>query len=502
TIQNNAKDAMKSHGRVINLSTFSESNKEVPLKEDTTSNTTNKALSLAEDIPNFTNDETIDNELEEEAEVFSPTEPSRVENVDNYEGDIPIKQDEIFSIEEKFDPDDKPSIKNSENLTDSEHKELIYESKEIFNRCGYQIIENILGFDNNVNLLYFKSIRVHANLTLVLIVPIKIADFKGSLKVSENSFKYDYYNQQTKVNESHINAVLYSYMDQLINRSKEILSSLEHENQAFNFFKKVLDQNISIKRTLLNNKLFYHSGSVQYKFLIEPVLINSNRVVFLEKIIPFAYQRHSNIHVIEPSKLKDLLMYLEKKYSLVEHHKEKVDYIEKYFSMAKKTVSYITSTSIPFFIAECILVFAFFYRFISFFNFLVIGSCLLGVNLILTLFLSFKDLKKNRELNRNFSIPYYQTLYSLDESSVTLINEDMDPKLMLQFAYECYGENLNYPVLFHIEKEHAKNILSEQRSENSLSEKIQFDHKDNSGKLERDLDLFEEFKDFVEDDPE
>jgi hypothetical protein len=79
-----------------------------------------------------------------------------------------------------------------------------------------------------------------------------------------------------------------------------------------------LNIDIRLERTITRKNLFYRSGPVQYKVLIEPALICQNTVGFTEKIIPFAYQKHSNTHIVELSQFSDLLQYLDQKYFFIE----------------------------------------------------------------------------------------------------------------------------------------------------------------------------------------
>lgn len=419
--------------------------------------------------------------------------------------EIPLEQDEISAIDEVDEynyPEGDGIIENfqDENLSTSEYQEMLIDAARIFRAFDYQIIEDTSGVHEKIDMLGVKIVKIHENLNLIFIIPIKISDFKGSLKISKDFFEYDFFNQAFRKNESQIKLIVNSYFNQLHQCSESVFESLVHETQFFHFFKKFLNIDMTVKNTLLKKKLFFHSGSLQYKFLIEPILILKNRVTFMEKTIPFAYHKHLNIHIIELLKLSDLLNYLEHKYSLTESYKERDNIVQDYFSLIGKNNSYMRLTSIPFFLFELIVMSLLMSQLISLPDLLLkLGSAIFGVYVIVLLFFYLRVLKINSEAQKEFLMPYQKKKQDLDETTMTLINEEFPPELMMQFSYECLGKHLKYDPLSQLEIDQAKDLLNKKDVNEPIEPKTQFEGNEILDESEQDDDLIKKYNRFLED---
>ena len=57
---------------------------------------------------------------------------------------------------------------------------------------------------------------------------------------------------------------------------------------------------------------------MQYKFKIQPIIVSSNKIGFLEKNIPYAYQHSSASYFVQMQDLSDLLKYIKVKVKSLE----------------------------------------------------------------------------------------------------------------------------------------------------------------------------------------
>jgi hypothetical protein len=78
---------------------------------------------------------------------------------------------------------------------------------------------------------------------------------------------------------------------------------------------------------------------------------------------------------------------------------------------------------------------------------------------ILIGYLYVKFLKKKSELKRVFDTPHYQRNLQFDDTNLILINEELPPKLMEQFTYECLDKNPEFNVIDKIETKNAQDFL-------------------------------------------
>lgn len=117
--------------------------------------------------------------------------------------------------------------------------------------------------------------------------------------------------------------ILTVFISALTTTEKTIRTNLFEEASLFESLNKFLDNKLSLTKTFTKKNLYFYSGSNQYEILIEPLVISQNKVGFTEKILPFAYHKISNTHVVQLEQISDFLEYIEKKYLLIESCTEK-----------------------------------------------------------------------------------------------------------------------------------------------------------------------------------
>ncbi|MFX1410421.1 MAG: hypothetical protein ACFFA6_08710, partial [Promethearchaeota archaeon] len=338
----------------------------------------------------------------------------------------------------------------SEKLVPLELEHIKSEILEVLTSNKYSIIHPnplLNTIFRSFDLFGVKIVKVNELLDMLLIVPIKINSFKGSIVVSEDSVQYngERYNRE-------LNTVLKANLDKLVASQESIFQQLISEGPLFRFFRNYLKLNFSIEKTITNKRIFFRAGPLQIKVLIEPIFINQGSVGLIEKLIPFAYQKHSNVYIIESTKLSELLSYLEKKYYLIETQCEQESSITRYFKATESFMEEVRLYSFPFIGFGVIFVIALFSQIHELIQvFVNLGIALIFIYAIVFGYLYFKFYRNKVALQQEFHTPYYQRQLGFDETSLILINEELTPELMTQFSYECLGKDANFGFLSQLE---------------------------------------------------
>ncbi|MFX1313322.1 MAG: hypothetical protein ACFFHD_12015 [Promethearchaeota archaeon] len=283
------------------------------------------------------------------------------------------------------------------------------------------------------------------------------------MAVYRKEIKYIHHTKSTDFSSS---KVIEFYIAQLKEVQENIFVNITSKNQLFEYFKNYLKADFSLVASHSSKNLSLMSGPVQLRLVTEPILINKNDVGFLEKILPFAYLSDSNIHVITSSMFTRLLEYIEKKYILIERYGEKEDTLTAYLESHKTFMERERLLSIP------ILSFGFIALLVILSQglflldlILTLGYVLLGLYAITSLFLYLSFYKKKSALKISSRVPYYKHEHSFDDSSLVLISNELSPKLMTQFSYECLGKILDSNVITEIEQQQAQDRIIQRRIE-------------------------------------
>ena len=356
----------------------------------------------------------------------------------------------------------KVSTLNSQKVTSIELNDMKAAVQEKLTSSGYYLIHHNPFLDNifqGIDLLGAKLIKVNEFLDLLLLIPIKINTLKGPLIVSENSVEYNFSQEEGSRFNRTITTLHKANLDKITQSQEAIFKELVSEGKLFQFFQKYLKLNISVEKTITSKRLFFRAGALQYKILIEPVFINQGEVGLIEKVLPFAYQKSSNLHIIERNDLSELLPYLEQKYYLIETQQEQETSITKYFKATNSLMEELRLYSIPFIgfgiIFACTLLSQVPELILVFMN---VGFGLIIIYSVVVGYLYYKFYNKKRIIQEEFRTPYYQQSPELDETSLILINEEFSPEWMAQFSYECLGKNIPFPLISQLEHNRTEDL--------------------------------------------
>lgn len=364
-------------------------------------------------------------------------------------------------------------------------------------------IQELRTIFTGIDLLAIRLTQVHEFLDIIFIVPIKICTLTESLIVSDTTIGY-HSTENIPENDYHLEKLLQSYIQALSNCGQLVYEDIGKEGALFRYLTKYLHLDISLEKTLTHKNLFFRSGPLQYKILVDPVLVSQNKVGFTEKLIPFAYQKDSNIHAVEVSHLSDLLQYLDQKYFLIETYGKKENSLALYCKASDKFMEDLRKYSAPFMIYGVIFLFIFLFQEYSLLFWLInLGY---GVIAFYTLIIGYIYIRFHQHkvgLRQEFSIPYFKKTFDFDDTELILIREELSKPSMAQFTYEILGKNANSKVISELEKYNAETYLKtkekekEERENNSISKL--FESKTQPKNSELKNKLVAKYSSFLED---
>jgi len=521
-------ETAKSHIKTINLGDFSDSESlieadeveidlpseegfenetlETELNEDPTSKTHKSIASTLsvediklEEFEEFDTESSF--EIEELEEVIQKQIPQN-----EIEPEITFQDFKTSPIAVQTKTANKKDNIEQEILT---NKELFEFSETVYGELaeyGFHIIKktpNLNDIFKGINILAVKLVQVSESLKLIYILPLKISRMIGKLIVSMGSI--DYKSNNLKLTPG-IRQKPQSYAKNLEKVNTTILNDIACEGNLFNFLNKHLKLNLRIEKTITNRKLFFHSGAFQYKIFVEPILISKNSVGFSEKLIPFAYQKGTNIHIVELKQFSALLQFLNQKYVLIEKHGEDQNLIKYYEKSTDNFIRELRISSSPF--AVIGIVFLLVLLFQGFFMLRIIINLAFGALGVYVLALGYPYLKyylKKSEIHKEFITPPNHRKQNLDESSLTFISEELAPKLMSQFSYECVDENNDFQVIDKIEQESTNNFLANKEIRRNVKrtdffEKDKEEKSKNNGRSKLQSKMSQKYGNFLEGD--
>jgi len=429
----------------------------------------------------------LDEDYEEESNynlhIINPNEyiheTPRIQSRKNEENRGTLTYDEIDMIKEKI----RKQLKSCEFLNVDRNSDL----RAIF---------------TGIDLLTLKRIRVNEFLDLLYIIPIKVSNLKGKFIVSAGKIKYTP-NKESEGNFN-LNKIPLSFVKALQNAETTIFNDMSRKGALFQYIVKHFQFDISIEKTLTHKSLFFRSGPIQYKLLIEPLIISPNSVGFTEKLIPFAYQKTSNIHIVEMAQFRDFLHFLDQKYFLIETYQEKRSAVSINCEVEERFMKDLRKFSSPFIFYGFTLLIIFLFQEFQLLTILInIGYGVVGLYIIVIGYIYLRFFTEKRQIKQEFATPYYQKKVKLDDTGLALIREELTPKLMEQFAYEVMGDNNHSSVIAEIEQTNARDFLESKKMKNLVDRTDFFEEEGGSprrsenSKVKRTL--IEKYSSFLED---
>jgi hypothetical protein len=333
--------------------------------------------------------------------------------------------------------------------------------EESLKNSGYYEIPNTIStlnpFVENVDYVGCKLVRVSKWVNHIFIIPIKIFDLEGTVLVDEAKLDY---NTGKNVSKTESISRLRHYHKNLLYTRDLMFDDIVNDRKFREFFQKYLQVSLTLEKSVENQKLFFLSGQTQYKVLIEPIMLCKIPPRCMEKIIPFPYQRNTNIHVIHQTDLSQLLSFLEQKYRLIESRLKSSNTIKNYQKMGEKFRTNVRFASIPlvgYAIALVVIYFAELFFLLRLFN--SIGFAIIGIYLSILAYFYFKFYRTKKELAIEFETPYYMQNLEFSEIDLLEFKDQFTTENMAQFGYECFGKAKSSKVLEQIEEDNFKNSI-------------------------------------------
>jgi predicted flap endonuclease-1-like 5' DNA nuclease len=394
-----------------------------------------------------------------------------------------------------------------ETLTPSQLKECITEASKTLELSEFLIIKKIPELRRlftGIDLLAIKPVRVKEFLELIFIIPIKISSLKGSLITSINTVKYRSLEKHPE-KDFRLDRVPQSYIKAISNTINTINEDFLNKGSFFRFLSKYLKINIFLEKTITHKNLFFRSGPIQYKILIEPLLLCQNTVGFTEKLIPFAYQKYTNLHILSQPQLQDFLQYIDQKYFLIETYSEQKSAIALNCEATNKFVEDLRRYSAPFMFYGFGFLLVLLFQWYSVLSFLInLGYGVISLYIVVIGYIYLKLYKQKSELQREFSTPYYRKKLDFNETNLILINEELSPRFMEQFVYECIERVNNFNIVNKIEQKNAEDFLRNKLSKKKIDESQLFEleeqpHSEESKESQLKNKLVEKYSSFLED---
>ncbi|MFX0143365.1 MAG: helix-hairpin-helix domain-containing protein [Candidatus Hodarchaeota archaeon] len=351
-----------------------------------------------------------------------------------------------------------------ETLSQAQIKESVHHIAKSLKLSDFSIIEKLPELRSifiGIDLVGLKHVRVKESVDLIYLIPIKICSLKGSLTVSSETVQYNSLNKSEEIH-FHTKSIAQSYIKALSQVSSAIYSDLMNEGAVLTYLSRYLSTSISLEKSITRKNLFFRSGPFQYKILIEPVLVCQNAVGFTEKVIPFAYQKNSNIHIVEHSKLSHLLHFLDQKYFLIETYNEEKNAVMLDCEATNRFMNDLRKFSAPFMAYGIILLLVILSQAYSALPILInLGYGIAIIYGVMVSYLYIKLYKEKSALSDEFSTYYYQKNINFEDGTLYLISEELSEEMMEQFVFECVGKNRELIFLNKLETAHAERFLSE-----------------------------------------
>ena len=423
------------------------------------------------------------------------------------------------SVQEHSSPQltQKITPQSEEQLLSSEKKENIENIIHSLRESGFHIIEKVRllkDLSMNSDLIALKIIHANEFLDLVLILPIKVSNLKGEIKISNKQVKYIPLNDTFNKNGSSFRLELHSTINDLGEVYSAMRDDIISEGKLLSYLRKQLKVDISIEKSMTKKNLFFRAGPLQYKIFIEPLLVCNNNVGFLEKMLPFPYLKDINLHIINSPQLPSFLTYLEEKFTLLEEHSNHKNSLISYEDSFNQFLQTGKKLSVPFIAFGITLLMLVLFQLVNLLKLVVnIGYALLGVYSTSLIYFYIKFFKTKLEIQTEFGIPHHQKKVEIDDPGLIIISEAFSADLMEQFVFECLGKNPDSSFIQKIEEAHIKERLDnkakaieiknenlfEKQDELTGEEGLEYNKEETEFQLEEDEEIFQKYGSFLED---
>jgi len=386
-------------------------------------------------------------------------------------------------IKDEIDTEEDPQklTENGIKKSTQEHKKKQILMKKIRSILSddFYILEENNSFD--CDCIAIKSVKVSDYDFSLLLLPIRTDIFNEEIILSE-----DIISILGEEDKNLDNSKLLHEVGLLSEAKAEIFHDIITKDSLYTFLRRYLRDDFEVEYKIDQQNLFFNCGKISYSVYISPLYVCNKQVEFSEKIIPFPYQRHSDLHIIEIDNLASLMDFLVRKSaSLTVHHHPGHNLDLK----AKAYNNYLTRIriySFPIFIFGIILgIFMIpFYQLITILFGLSITASIIYIFVMIRIFFQYNEDLKNMKDNKG---------KKLTETDLEVINERFTLEEMEQFIYEYFGKNTMFKVKKEkqpIPKNNSSNNNDLEDGDNSkiLKKSVEYNDDTDNGHKESFLD--------------
>ncbi|MFW9783409.1 MAG: helix-hairpin-helix domain-containing protein [Candidatus Heimdallarchaeota archaeon] len=348
-------------------------------------------------------------------------------------------------LKEEILPDE---IKEIPEILDSKAKII----EELTSKGYFSIpLEKIKDQFQDIDELIFKVDSFRQTQHIIFIYPIKFAQIDDLLIISEDSI---YYRSQREKN-----LMINNFAANLTEVMHNIIENVKNKGALFEYIQKFLITNFEVNQNFYeSDEVLLNSSKTHYLVHVDPILISLSEIKFLEKSIPFAYQKSSNIHFIQENQVTTLTQFLENKHKFVaEYNTAQEGEITENQANQRFQKQLLRYSLLPFGFGFLTIIVALTQIPSLLLPFIGLSYVILGIYTALVAYLFYIFRVKRKNIRDQYMIHSYQRQITLDEASLEIIYQEFIDDLMLQLGYECFGKSNPYRLLNKIE--HTKSEL-------------------------------------------
>ena len=292
------------------------------------------------------------------------------------------------------------------------------------------------------DLIALRALKVSTHKHILLIMPIKVSEkIDNGLIIGESTIKL--FMNPTAESKARLEQIQ-KEVKVLSYAHLRIIENFALKGELFTVACHYLGGEYSLELLKDKETVYFHDGLTEYRTIFAPIYISQDRVAFAEKILPFPYQRASNIHFLNVSQIPQFLSFLERKAVNKVKYSEVGNTIEKKGDLYNEfltRIQYASLTFLPISVILLILTLIFMYQFFIPFLGLDLAS-LIAYGLILG-YLCGKYAQKKENLQAPSNISKQDHTSTIDETDLELMSSEFTEEEMDQLLYEFFGKEAN-----------------------------------------------------------
>ena len=376
-----------------------------------------------------------------------PTEsifPIFNENNDNNEEINNKEEKDIYykKIHEnsKLNNDQSPILKlpNNSSLNDNlENKNYSFVLNALKSQGFIIIAKNeypSIGMnDVIIQIIGCKLIRKNNKILALEIIPILLFENKDIITIKDDIINVEIIENGLSKGKNEINSIISKLIEVQEQLYKKILKgefNFQKINESFGLnFKTISKKKKGLFFLTFNGKII--------NIMVNPVIIFLGLVKSLDKSISFPFLRKRNVYIINIEKIKDFLIYIEKKVDILTNLHENQHPIIQFDLILNKLYKRIQFTSYPMILIGLFLLSLIIFKksyilefFIPTCNALLI---LYSISIVIFIFIFKRD---NNNLKQAFKYDLQERTIELDNSSLKVIKKNFSNDFLDQFYYE------------------------------------------------------------------